>query len=33
LLPVPRLVARWCGRIAGAWAMRNRVRAKAAIKS
>jgi len=33
LLPVPRLVARWCGRIAGAWAMRNRVRAKAAIQS
>ena len=26
MLPVPRLVARWYGRIAGAWAMRARVR-------
>ncbi len=25
MLPVPRLVARWCGRIAGAWAMRRRI--------
>lgn len=25
LLPAPRLVARWCGRIAGAWAMRGRL--------
>jgi N-acetylglucosaminyl-diphospho-decaprenol L-rhamnosyltransferase len=25
MLPVPRLVARWCGRIAGSWAMRVRM--------
>jgi N-acetylglucosaminyl-diphospho-decaprenol L-rhamnosyltransferase len=33
LFPVPRLVARWCGRIAGAWAMRKPNPIPIAIKS
>ncbi|MFM7331104.1 MAG: glycosyltransferase family 2 protein [Brachymonas sp.] len=30
LLPAPRMLARWCGRIAGAWGMRGRLRALSA---